>query len=285
VLKVELAAGRKLGRKLQQLLWKDMAHFEPPGLEFVIAYVLFLRAERTFSSIRTLARLRMVDDALALVRVMVEKVINAEYILLTGTDTALDYMQYQAFREWRDFEELQSVSPGLAPNYAPDTLEKLRNAHDRAKIRTLPHGSQKNRFGRGHDWIDIGLSKRAEIIDEMLMRMFGMRAKSTGILYHSTYKKGAVYVHGMWASLARSLEPGPSNNAVDEHGRTEVSVSIRIKDKDSRVAVQAVNAANLAAVAVILFVGKLFTKRMYLDWANSFTGSYIEALRKAKEEL
>lgn len=80
MLEVELAGARKLGRKLQQILWKDMPKFEATGFEFVIAYLLFLRAERTFLSLRTLARLRMVDDAFALVRVMVEKVINAEYI-------------------------------------------------------------------------------------------------------------------------------------------------------------------------------------------------------------
>jgi hypothetical protein len=95
-LTVELAAAQELGRKLQQLVWKDMKHFESTGFEFLIAYVLFLRAERTFSSIRTLARLGMVDDAFALVRVMIDKVINAEYILVAGTDTALDYMRYHA---------------------------------------------------------------------------------------------------------------------------------------------------------------------------------------------
>lgn len=79
-LKVESTAAQELGRKLQQLVWKDMKHMESTGLEFLIAYVLFLRAERTFASIRTLARLGMVDDAFALVRVMIDKIINAEYI-------------------------------------------------------------------------------------------------------------------------------------------------------------------------------------------------------------
>lgn len=283
VLKVELTAARKLGRKLQQLLWKDMPHFEHSGFEFAIAYVLFLRAERTFSSIRTLARLRMVDDALALVRVMAEKVINAEYILLQGTDTALDYIQYHAFRQWRDLQELKLVSPELAPNYTAEFLEKLREAHDQAKMRTCPDGSQKSRFGRGHDWIDIGLSKRAEIIDETLRKRFSMRAfKSTQILYQSTYKKGAVYVHGMWASLARSLEAGPSNSPVDEDGMTEMSFGVRIKDRDLGIAIEALNTANLAAAATVLFIGKVFKKKKYLDWVNDFKGPYMEELRMAK---
>ena len=183
MLEFELAAARKLGRKLQQLLWKDMASFEASGFEFVVSYMLFLRAERTFAAIRTLARQRMVDDAFALVRVMVEKVINAEYILLSGTDTALDYMRYQAFREWRDFEEFQKVSPDIAPDYTVEFLERLRNNHDRAKTKTMPDGSTKNRYGRGHDWIEIGLSKRAEVIDEDLRKRFSRRTfKATQIL-------------------------------------------------------------------------------------------------------
>jgi hypothetical protein len=204
-----LAAARVLGRKLQQLVWKDMKHLELTGFEFLIAYVLFLRAERTFSSIRTLARLGMVDDSFALVRVMIEKIINAEYILVAGADVALDYTQYHAFREWRDLEEMKALSLDLGGNHTPEFLMQLRSAHDRAKMRTLPDGSQKNRFGRGHDWTDLGLSKRAEFVDKTLMKTFSMRdCKSTRILYHSTYKKASVYLHGMWVSLARSIELG-----------------------------------------------------------------------------
>jgi hypothetical protein len=283
ILEVELAAARKLGRKLQRLLWKDMARFDATGFEFVIAYLLFLRAERTFASIRILSRKRVVDDAFALVRVMVEKVINAEYILLAGTDTALDYIQYYAFREWRDFEELRTVSPEVAPNYSAEVLEQLRNAHDRARTRTLPNGSTKNRFGRGHDWIEIGLSKRAESVDEAIRKRFSMRAfKATRILYHSTYKKGAVYLHGMWASLARSLEYDQSDSAIEEGGKIDVSIGIRVKDKDPQVAIDALNTANLAALAMILFVGKVFGKDEYLKWVDSFRGPYIRDLRIAR---
>src|SRR2546421_453882 len=97
ILAVEWADGRKFGRKLQQVLRKDMPHFESDGFEFAIAFALVLRAERTFLSVRTLARMRMVDDAFALVRAMVEKIINAEYIFLAGMDAAEDYIQFGAF--------------------------------------------------------------------------------------------------------------------------------------------------------------------------------------------
>lgn len=177
------------------------------GFAAAIAYVLFLRAERSYSSIRILARTRMADDAFALVRVMVEKIINGQYILLLGTETALDYIQYQAFREWRDLEELRSVEQNLVPEYSPEALNNLRAAYEAAKTKTAPDGSSKERFGRGHDWIEIGLGKRAEQIDEILRRRLGAKSfKATQVLYHTTYKKSATYLHGTWASVARSLE-------------------------------------------------------------------------------
>src|SRR5450631_4284986 len=138
MLAAEMAASRKIGRKIQQILWKKMPTFGTDGFEFIIAFVLFLRAERTFASIRTLTRISRVDDAMALVRVMVEKVINAEFIYLSGTDTALDYIQYLAFRSWRDFEDLKNVSPELAPDYAAEVYNELKAASEKAKFKILP---------------------------------------------------------------------------------------------------------------------------------------------------
>jgi len=137
ILDAELDASRKLGRKLQRLLWRDMANITPTGIEFAVSYVLFLRAERTFSSIRTLARMRMVDDAFALVRVLVEKIINGEFLLFADSDLTLDFMQYHAFQEWRDLEGLQQVSPQLVPKYSAEVLTELQKAHDRAKTKSL----------------------------------------------------------------------------------------------------------------------------------------------------
>lgn len=283
MLAVELAAARTIGRRLQNLLWKDVRHFGEGGFESAIAYVLFLRAERTFSSVRMLARVRHVDDAFALVRAMVEKVINAEYILLSGTDAALDYIQYSAFREWRDLEEFKGVNPDAAPKYTTEFLEQLRKAHDEAKTRTLSDGSKRSRYGRGHDWIEIGLSKRAEFIDEALMKRFSRSFKSTQILYHSTYKKSAAYLHGTWASLARSLELDQSNGGTNNGDTIEMSVGIRLKDKNPRIAVEALRTANLAAIATILFISKIFGKEKYLDWIGTFRGLYFENRRRAKE--
>jgi hypothetical protein len=284
MLAVEIAAARKIGRKLQHILWKDMQTCEVTGFEFVIALLLFLRAERTFSSIRTLARMHRVDDAMSLVRVMVEKVINAEYIFLTGTDTALDYIQYLSFRRWRDFKDLKSISPELAPKYTEDVQKMFKKAHDDASLKILSDGSTKSRFGRGSDWTDIGLPKRAELIDEAIKKRFSMRDfRSTRILYQTAYKKSAGYLHGTFISVARSLESEERDNIVDQNGLTEMTLSVRIKDENPAVASNAVNLANLVAVSIILFAGKIFKRSDYLDWVTSFKESYKKDLRTAKE--
>ena len=289
VLGVELAAARKLARKLQKVLRKDMPKFESDGFEFAIGFALLLRAERTFLSIRTLARMRMVDDAFALVRVMVEKVINAEYILLVGMSAAEDYIQFAAFREWRDLEDLRGVAPSLVPKYTEEQLSRMRTTHDRAKMKMLPDGSQRPRFGRGNDWTDVGLAKRAEVVDEMLCNKFSMRASSTArILYHSTYKKSASYLHGMWAALVRSFEHDEQNDTddtEDDNGMVNIRIGIRMKDEDPRVAVHAVNTANLCAVAMILFLGKFYKKEDYLKWVFEFKEKYLGDLRQAKTAL
>jgi hypothetical protein len=57
---------------------------------------------KTSASIRMLAAVVRVGDAFARVRVLVEKSITAEHVYLSGTDTALAFLQFGAFEEWRD---------------------------------------------------------------------------------------------------------------------------------------------------------------------------------------
>ena len=69
----------ELGRALQRALWASESHDKGAfGLEYAVFFTLFLRAERSLASIRSFVRQGLVHDAMALVRVMVEKVITAE---------------------------------------------------------------------------------------------------------------------------------------------------------------------------------------------------------------
>jgi len=96
------------------------------------------------------------------------------------------------------------------------------------------------------------------------------------------YKKGAVYLHGTWASLVRSFKSEEGESATDDGETVRMSIGIRIKDQDPRVAVNALHSANVVASSMILFLGKMFEKEKYLKWVDSFRGAYLEDLRKAR---
>ena len=205
-LSAQLGLGVKIARKLRNLLWNRADEFEIRTFEGVVMYALFLHAERTFLSIRTLARKGTVNDAMALVRVMVEKVINAEYIYLAGTDTAIDYVEFDAFREWRDHEERREFDPKVDESYDADSLDKTHSAYLKARTRTLANGTTINRFGRGHDWIEMGLRKRAETVDDQIGKKFeANKFPFAQILYFTAFKKSSRYLHGLWESVVRTL--------------------------------------------------------------------------------
>lgn len=282
LLKAEVTASHEISRKLQNLLWKRMPKFQPNGIEFAISYILLLRAERSLASIRALVRAHMVDDAMALVRVMVEKTINAQSIFLAGTGTALDYIQYDAFRRWRDYEELLAIAPELAPKYSAKVQAEIKEAHEKARIIIMPDGSTASRFGRGHDWTELGLSKRALFVDESFDLKFRKRgSRAARILFQTAYKKSAGYLHGNWVSVVRSLESGGSDSPVDKNGMTELSLGIRIKDSSPEVASNAMNIANLTGMSILMFLARVYRQKYLLSWASEFVPRYKGELRTA----
>ena len=126
LLKVEIAAARRLARKLKNILSGPGLASNPASIEYLVALMLFVSASRTLTSILALARLQKADDAFALARVMTEKVINAEYILLLGVEAANDYVAFHQLREWRDYQELKEISRAFVPRYSAKTLESFR---------------------------------------------------------------------------------------------------------------------------------------------------------------
>jgi hypothetical protein len=272
-LKTELELSRELGRKLQRLVWKDFSKIEPFSFELSITYLLFLRAERTFASIRLLAKLGHVDDAFALVRVFVEKVINAEYIFFAGTEAALDYLQFGSFKQWKDLEELTDFDQNLVPKHSEDFRSKLKKMHDAAEFKQLPNGKKIKRYGRGHDWTELGLSKRAAFVDAAFAsRLNQPNFGLTQTLFYSTFKKGAVYLHGTWDSIARSLEQDMNHPEVitGDNDRASLSVGIKLKDKNPKIAAEAIVAADICAASMLMFFDKAFGKKVYTSWLIDF---------------
>jgi hypothetical protein len=243
----------ELGRALQRLLWLKSLDHGSFGFEFAISYVLFLRAERSLAAIRALVRHGLTDDAMALVRVMVEKIITAEYILLVGMEPAMDFIMFQVFSEWRSYQELKERNPVLAPSYTEAALKKLKAAHDKAKLSVMPDGSTKNRFGRGHDWTELSLLKRAERVD-ILLKDRGLTAAAR-MIYDASYKKSAQYLHSSFASIVRSMERRSTDQKTSSESEIrQLELDIVLRDSNVRVGVDALETANAAAFQMLGFL-------------------------------
>jgi len=268
----------ELGRALQRLLWSRSIKTGSFGFEFAVSYVLFLRAERSLASVRTLVRSGLTDDAMALVRVMVEKIITAEYILLVGMEAALDYIQYLPFSEWRNYQDLQGRNPGLCPSYTADQLRDLQDAHDRAKTKILPDGSVKHRYGRGSDWTEVSLSKRAKKVDLLLKdRHF---TATTEVLFDATYKKSAAYLHGSFASIGRSMETRPNGDQPPSDSELQnIEIGFRIRDKAPQLGIEALKAANVAAFQALGFLSQVLEHEKSRKWALSYARKTMERAR------
>jgi hypothetical protein len=259
----------ELGRGMQRLLWSKSLDHGTFGFEFAVSYVLFLRAERSLASIRVLVRHGLNDDAMALVRVMVEKIITAEYILLVGMEPTMDFIQFQAFSEWRTYQELKERNPALTPSYTDEQLKKLEAAHDKAKIRITPDGPSRNRYGRGHDWTELSLLKRAEKVDALLKKRHLVVA--TCFMFDASYKKSAEYLHSSFASVARSIErSGDKRKTPDGSGKVELDVDILIRDSGTRIGVDALKAANVAAFQMLAFLVDVLKHKKSRQWALQF---------------
>ena len=267
--KAEMDDCLELGRAIQRILWSKSFDAGSFGFEFAVFYILFLRAERSLASIRVLVRLGLVDDAMALVRVMVEKVITAEYILLMGMEPALDFIQFHAFSEWRTYQEIKQRSPKLTPTFTEQDLKRLKALHDEARARAMPDGSVKNRYGRGHDWTELSLLKRAEKVDALLQER-GVSAL-TCMTFDASYRKSAAYLHASFISIARSLETRRSGReSLSESEMTELEVGIHLRDSNPRIGVGSLEAAATVAFQMLTFIEGVFKDRRARKWAYAF---------------
>ena len=272
-LRIQMVASQDMSRRLRRLLHRAMReHTGDEGFEFVLALGLFFRALRTLGSVRTLVRRNQPDDAFALVRGLLEKIINGAYILMIGWDAAADFMHYNAFRAWRDFEDLRKIDPALTKKYSDEFLKDLKAYHDSVEYRTLPNGRKKKRFGRGYDWTEIGLSERARIADEYIARSLGReKGQWNEILFKTAYREGAAYIHGTFASVARSIKV--------EEIQEVLGVSFKTKDDDPRLALAALITANTAGLYLLFFLDNVVLKEKPGKSVPDFMAGYLKSLR------
>ena len=258
-----------LGRALQRV-FRSESFSNVSGFEFVAFYILFLRAERSLASIRVLVRNRLVDDAMALVRVMVDKAITAEYILLTGAESASDFLDFHDFSEWRTYEEIKQRNPRLVPKFTEEHIRDLKAFHDEAKTRIMADGSVKNRYGRGRDFTELSILKRAEKVDAIIKERSISSSLSAVTMFDAIYKKSAMYLHPSFISIARSIKLLGTGQESPTDSQTTREAEILLNEIDPGLGVEALNAASLVAFQMMTFMAAVFKDKKTGSWAYRF---------------
>ena len=209
---------------------------------------------------------------------MVERIVNAEYILVVGMEAAADYLGFLPFSAWRRYTSILISNPLLAPSYTPEQIAQLEAAHNAARDRSNDDGSvKKNRYGRGHDWTVLNLPGRADEVDRHLKaQAYKAHAR---MMYDATYAKSAPYLHGAFLSIARSLELKEAHQDPTEDGMSNVEVGIRVRDKEPRLGLQALKLANVAAFQMHTFLAQMLQHKPSLDWSLGFAK---EAVKKSE---
>jgi hypothetical protein len=265
--------GLKLSRALQRVLWSGSLAKGQVGVEFLVFYVLFLKGERSLASIRTLVNHGLFDDAMALVRVMVEKVITAEYILLMGSEPAMDFVRFYGFSEWRNYQELKERSSMFLPQYTKKELRNLKALHDEAGATVRADGAVVNPYGRGRDWTEVSLSKRAEKVDS-LMKERG-KAVTTRTMFDATYKKSANYLHASFISILHSIPSLRSNERPSRKLKTgDVGIEVHLERSDPHLGVEALESAGLIAVQMLVFIVEVFNDQKTRSWMKRFAQNF-----------
>jgi hypothetical protein len=162
-------------------------------------YVFFALADKsvmTFDAIQILCERFLVDDAFALIRVLIESVINGTYVSQTNDQIANDYADYPDFRDWIEFEQLRAVAPEITNNTpAEDVAEMLRKYEH---IRT--------RYEKNQDWCADNLFLRASRIDALVGHGYNLMRT----LVNLPWRKASTYVHGTAASIASRVRQNNS---------------------------------------------------------------------------
>jgi ribosome-associated toxin RatA of RatAB toxin-antitoxin module len=199
----------------------------------------------TARSIGSLCDQGFCDDALALLRVIVEGVINAVYILNSDDQVAEDYMDYPKFQAWCQLEQIRAVAPQLA-----DYVSQEQQAEMQAQFQQV---SSRYASNRTKEWTKDNIFERAKFIDA--------NSQLFQALMNVTWKDAAAYVH----STARSIEW-----RIDAGGVK----SSRVATKEEIATI--IYYSNMALFALFPFLDALAGKKGFERWkdlCNEWNGS------------
>lgn len=206
-------------------------------------YVFFALADKcvdTSEAIRIVCRHRLVDDGFALIRVLVESIINSAFVVISDDRIADDYADFPDFRDWIEFEHMRDVIPEIADSTPPADVQEMRRKYDLVR----------NRYGvHQNDWSEKNLFKRASTIDASVGNGFHlMRA-----LVNLPWRKACTYVHGTAASIAARVHQQDSGVVIH-------------REFESKEAAGVLFMSNMAMFALLAITDMRLEKRNKKTW-------------------
>jgi hypothetical protein len=196
------------------------------------------RGRITFDAIKLLSDNSCVDDAYALVRCLIETVINGAYVLFEGDAAADDYKDFPDYRSWQEFESLRKVAPAYAGTLPSQTIAEMKKAHDFVKHRY-----------RGSDWSRDNFFKRAVKVDAHI----APTCNSMQMLVNIAWRKSSVYVHGTAESIAQRF-------------CMEDGVIVIHRKPSEHEAAWVLFFANMAMFSLLSFLVDHFKKNFLSEW-------------------
>jgi len=204
-----------------------------------IALTMFYRSLQTHEATEILLKQKLVEDARALVRVLVESEVNCAYMLLVGDEeTATDFVKYPRYWNYCLMRGLKSVDENrfrkqVSLELEDETRKEYEALHPRFKDR------------RNGEWcVDAKLHERARKVDEKLAEFVKQPYIEFRWLVNSEWRFAGSHVHGNADAL------------LEQVSRSENVITIEQK-YDPEDAAEALYAANFALSLVLHLIDSL----------------------------
>ncbi len=182
-------------------------------MEQRIALTMFYRCLQTHEAIEILLgqKLKLVEDARVLVRVLVEHVVNCAYMLLVGDEaTATDFIQYPRYWNYILMGDLKAVDESrFRKSVSVELEDETRNEYEAL----LPRF--KNR--RNGEWcVDGKLYQRAAKVDEKFTEFTKRPHIEFRWLVNSEWRFAGSHVHGNADALLEQISRSENEITIEQ---------------------------------------------------------------------
>ncbi len=200
-----------------------------------IALTMFYRSLQTHEAIELLLKEKLVEDARALVRVLVENEVNCAYMLVVGDEeTTEDFVKHPRYWKYFLMRDLKAVDETRFRQSVPAELEaEIRKDYEELR----PRFEKKPR--RNSEWcVDGKLIERAAKVDERFAEFVKQPYIEFRWLVNSSWRFDSSHVHGSADALLEQ---------VSQSGK-EITIEQKYDPED---AAEALYIANLALALVL----------------------------------